>query len=59
MNIYNQLYEIIGEAVFGADAVLNGSQEFILTQISTYMSFAVVLLPVIACTAITVKLLKW
>ena len=58
MNIYNQLYEIIGDAVFG-EAVLNASQEFVLTQICTYMSFAVVLLPVVAVIAITVKLLKW
>lgn len=59
MNIYNQLLEIIQEAVYGADAVLSANQTFILEQLCTWMSVAVVVAPVIAMVALTVKLLKW
>lgn len=59
MNVYQQLYDILSEALYGAGATLNTYQEFVLTQISTYMSYGVVLIPVIALIALTVKLLKW
>lgn len=59
MNIYQQLYDILSEAIYGAGATLDNYQEFVLTQISTYMSYGVTLIPVIALIAITVKLLKW
>lgn len=57
-NMYQQIYDILTDAIFG-DLVLNNYQEFVLTQISTLMSFGVTLLPIIALLAITVKLLKW
>lgn len=59
MNIYSQLYEILQDAIYGADAVLTNSQLFILEQVSTYGAIAVTLLPVIAVVAITCKMLKW
>lgn len=58
MNMYQQLYDILSDAIFG-DAVLNSYQDFVLTQISTIMAFGVTLIPVIALIALTVKLLKW
>lgn len=54
-----QIYDILVEALFGAEAVLEPYQDFVLTQLSTWMGVAVVLVPVIAVVAITVKLLKW
>lgn len=59
MNIYAQLYDILRDAIYGAEAVLTDSQLFLLEQISTYGAIAVTLLPVIALIAITVKLLRW
>lgn len=59
MNIFNQLLVILQDAIFGADAVLSVSQQFILEQIATWMSLGVVLVPIIAMVALTVKLLKW
>lgn len=54
-----QIYDILVDALFGAEAVLEPYQNFVLTQLSTWMGVAVVLVPVIAVVAITVKLLKW
>lgn len=54
-----QIYDILVDALFGAEAVLEPYQDFVLTQLSTWMGVAVVLVPVIAVVAITVKLLKW
>lgn len=54
-----QIYNILLDALWGAEAVLEPYQEFVLTQLSTWLGLAVVLVPVIACVAIAVKLLKW
>lgn len=59
MNIYSQLLEVLHTAIYGADAVLTTSQTFILEQVCTWMSLGVVLTPVIAMVALTIKLLKW
>ena len=58
MNAYQQLYDIISDAVYGTDAVLTTYQDFVLTQISTIMAIGVVLLPVIVVLAITAKLFR-
>lgn len=57
--MYQQLYQILSDALYGSEAVLDNYQQFVLTQMSTWMSYAVVLIPVIAMVALTVKLLKW
>lgn len=57
--MFQQIYTILSDALYGSEAVLDNYQEFVLTQMSTWMSYAVVLIPVIAMVAITVKLLKW
>lgn len=59
MNIYQQLYDILQGAIYGADAVLTDSQLFLLEQIATYGAIATTLLPVIALIAITIRLLRW
>ena len=46
--MYQQLYDILSEAIYGAGTTLDNYQEFVLTQISTYMSYGVTLIPVIA-----------
>lgn len=56
--MYDQIYSIITEAVFGAGATLEASQEFICSQIATYMSLGCVLLPFIVVGVIVAKLLK-
>lgn len=56
--MYEQIYEIIKNAVHGAEAVLTPSQEFILEQMASYMAYGVLLIPIIACIGITIKLLK-
>lgn len=57
--MYQQIYDILSEAIYGSGVMLDAYQEFVLTQISTYMAYGVTLIPVIALIAITVKLLKW
>lgn len=59
MSIYTDLYTILSDAIYGADAALNTYQEFVLTQISTYLSYGLLLLPIIALLAITIRLLRW
>ena len=59
MVLYGQLYEILQTAIYGGNAPLDTYQEFVLTQMATYLSYGLCLLPVIAIVAITVKLLKW
>lgn len=59
MVIYNQLYTILSEALYGAGATLDTYQEFVLTQISTYLSYGLLLLPMIALLVITIRLLRW
>lgn len=53
------IYDILVNALYGSGATLEPYQDFVLTQLSTWMGVAVVLVPVIAMVAITVKLLKW
>lgn len=57
--MFQQIYQILSDALYGSEAVLDNYQQFVLTQMSTWMSYAVVLIPVIAMVALTVKLLKW
>lgn len=45
--LFGQLYYILYEAIYGADAVIGTTQDFILTQIATWLTFAVVLLPIL------------
>lgn len=58
MIIYNELYTILSDALYGAGATLDTYQTFVLTQISTYLSYALLLLPVIALVVITIRLLR-
>lgn len=45
--IYFALFEILQKYLYGADCVLTGEMELVLTLISTILSIAVVLLPFI------------
>lgn len=57
--MYQQLFDILKSAIYGAESVLTTNQQFILDQVSTWGSIALTLAPVIAMVALTVKLLKW
>lgn len=57
--MYQQLFDILKSAIYGAESVLTTNQQFILDQVSTWGSLALTLAPVIAMVALTVKLLKW
>lgn len=59
MIIYNDLYTILSEALYGSEAVLDTYQSFVLTQIATYLSYGLLLLPVIALIVLTIRLLRW
>lgn len=58
MIIYNEIYTILSEAIYGAGATLDTYQSFVLTQISTYLSYGLLLLPIIALLVITIRLLR-
>lgn len=45
--MYGQLYNILRDAIFGKDVPLDDSQDFVLTQISTWMTYIVILLPIL------------
>lgn len=52
---YGQIKNIIKDAVFGSDTVLNDSQEFTLNQISLWLSIIVLLLPLIVVAVIVAR----
>lgn len=56
--LFGKLYYILRDAVYGSNVVLDNAQDFTLTQISLWMTLAVVLLPIICVVVITVKLLR-
>lgn len=43
--IYFQIYEILLKYLYGADAILTPEMQLSLTQLSTFLSLFVVLLP--------------
>lgn len=43
--LFGELYYIIRDALYGKNAVLDPTQEFALTQVSTWMTYIVILLP--------------
>lgn len=45
--MFGQLYNILRDAIFGKDVILDNSQDFVLTQISTWMTYIVILLPIL------------
>lgn len=59
MNMYQQIFDILKEAIFGAEAVLSNSQSFVLDQIAIFGSVAVVLIPVVSMVAVACRLLRW
>ena len=45
--VFGQLYYILYDAIYGSDAVIGTAQDFVLTQIATWMTYIVILLPVL------------
>lgn len=56
--MYGQLYSILRSSLFG-DGTLTPDQQFTLTQTAMWLSWAVILVPIIICVCITVKLLRF
>ena len=56
--MYGQLYSILRSSLFG-NGTLTPDQQFTLTQTAMWLSWAVILVPVIICVCITVKLLRF
>lgn len=57
--MFGQLYYTLRDAIFGEDVVLDGTQDFVLTQMATWLTYAVVLLPVIICVCFCFKCFRW
>lgn len=57
-DMYSNLFNILKDAVYGSDAELTGSQEYALTLISTILTYATILLPVILVIFIAVWCFK-
>lgn len=56
--MFGQLYSILRDAIFGKDVVLDSNQDFVLTQISTWMTYIVILLPILVVGLIVFKLFR-
>lgn len=52
---YGELFTIIKNAVFGENAVLDANQNFVLTQISLWLTLLVILLPLVVVAVILVR----
>lgn len=54
--MFGQLYNILRDAIFGKDVLLDDSQDFVLTQISTWMTYIVILLPILVVGVVLFKI---
>ena len=54
--MFGQLYNILRDAIFGKDVSLDDSQDFVLTQISTWMTYIVILLPILVVGVILFRI---
>lgn len=61
MNIYEQLFTILKDAVFGAETVLTGTQTLSLDLICTLGALAVSLAPVLICIGLAKRFIlgRW
>lgn len=53
--MYNEIYAVLCEHIYGNPEVLTAYQELTVTQLATFMSLVCVLLPFLACLLIC----KW
>lgn len=56
--MYEQIYEIIKNAIWSADAVLTSGQVFALEQVSLWLCLFTLLCPLFVTVAILVKCIK-
>lgn len=54
--MFGQLYNILRDAIFGKNVSLDDSQDFVLTQISTWMTYIVILLPILVVGVILFRI---
>ena len=50
--LFGQLYYILSDAIYGENVELGSSQDFILTQMATWLTYIVVLLPILVVAII-------
>lgn len=54
--LYGECYYIIRDALYGKNAVLDSTQEFAITQVSTWMTYIVILLPFVVVAIILFRI---
>ena len=54
--LYGECYHIIRDALYGKNAVLDSTQEFAITQVSTWMTYIVILLPFVVVAIILFRI---
>lgn len=57
--MFGELYEILGDAIYGDGATIDGTQDLALTLVATLLVFCVILLPVLLVVAMMFKLFRW
>lgn len=57
--LFGKLYYILRDAIYGQNVVLDNAQDFTLTQMATWLTYAVVLVPIIFAVVVTVKMFRW
>lgn len=56
--MYEQIYEIIKNAIWSADAVLTSGQVFAIEQVSLWLCLATLLAPIFVAVAILVRCVR-
>lgn len=56
--MYEQIYEIIKNAIWSADAVLTSGQVFAIEQVSLWLCLATLLCPIIVGVAIFIRCIR-
>ena len=56
--MYEQIYEIIKNAIWSADAVLTSGQVFAIEQVSLWLCLATLLAPIIVGVAIFIRCIR-
>lgn len=56
--MYRDIYTILKGGIYGDGAILDANQSFVLTQMSTYITYAVVLLPLLVALLIVLRFVR-
>lgn len=56
--MYRDIYTILKSGIYGDGAILDANQSFVLTQMSTYITYGVVLLPLLVAVLIVLRFVR-